>query len=74
MLLWLATHTVGHQYASVDNVRADVFAGRAVIDVLSAAGRLVRDSAETPLSVGLGGEGVDRDNGILLDVLDLNMA
>lgn len=67
------THIVVHVDASVNDIGADILASRAVIDVLGAARLLVRDSAKTPLSVGLGGGGADLDDSILLDKLDLSL-
>lgn len=54
----------------VNDVRASAGAGAGVVGVARAAAA-VRDAADAPGSTGLGGVGVDVDNGVLLNELDL---
>lgn len=57
--------------ASVDDVGAGAGTGAVVVGVGGAARFLVGDAAKAPRSILLRGEGVDGEDGILLNVVDL---
>jgi hypothetical protein len=57
-------------HASVQHVAAGSLAGLIIISVSGGARLVGADSGETPRSVLLGG--LDCDNGVLLDVVDLD--
>jgi hypothetical protein len=65
------THVVGDVDARVDNVRAGALAGTVVVHVAGGARGAVRDARQAPGDVLLGHVVVGRDDGVLLDVLDL---
>ena len=62
---------MGGQDTSVNDVGADTLTSAVVVDVGAGGQGSVRDTAKTPGRAGLGDVGVDGDNGILLNVLDL---
>ena len=57
--------------AGVDHVRAGALTSAAVVDVGGRARGLVREAADTPGGAALRDVGVDAEDSILLDVLDL---
>jgi hypothetical protein len=62
---------VGGVNAGVDHVRASALTSAAVVDVGGGARRLVREAADTPRGTALRDVGVDAEDSIFLDVLDL---
>jgi hypothetical protein len=65
------TYIVGDVDARVNNVRAGALAGTVIIHVAGGARGAVRDARQAPWDVVLGHVVVGRDDGVLLDVLDL---
>lgn len=58
---------------SVQDVSAGAGAGRVVVDVRGRAAATVRDTAETPGGTGLGGVGLEGDDGVLLNEVDVGV-
>jgi hypothetical protein len=57
--------------AGIQDVAASTGAGAGIIHIVGVASGAVGDAAQTPRSTRLGGVGVKGDNGILLDVVNL---
>jgi hypothetical protein len=57
--------------AGVDDVGAGTCAARVVVDVVGRAAGTVRNTSQTPRSTRLGDVGIERNSGVLLNVVDL---
>lgn len=71
MVTSLSTYAVSGQDTSVNNVGADTSTSAVVVNILARGKSLMRDTAETPWRAALGDVGVDGDNSVLLNVLNL---
>ena len=57
--------------AGVDDVGAGSCTGGVVVVVCCGAGRVAGQASQVPGGVGLGDNGLDGDDGVLFDVVDL---